>query len=152
MTKRTQHTAVYEPSGEPGWWTVTIAGVPGAISQGRSIAQARARITEALALILDVDEKAVELRDELRLGRDVQRAIDAYRKRREVAEREAGAASDAHRAAVRALLEAGMSTRDAGEALGVSQARIAQLAAEAEAQHGEHKRQKRSSGGRSRAA
>ena len=108
--------------------TVKVKEVPGAISQGRSIAQARARIREVLALFLDVDEKDVELREDLRLGPQVQRAIDTYRQRREIADREADAASAAYRTAVRTVLDAGLSTRDAGEALGVSQARIAQLA------------------------
>jgi predicted RNase H-like HicB family nuclease len=130
MKRHGPYTAVYEPAGEAGWWTVSIAEVPGCISQGRSISQARTRIREALGLYLDLEGAEVELRDELRLGRDVQRTIDVYRKRRERAERETEAASTAYRNAVRVMLEAGMSTRDAGEALGVSQARIAQLATE----------------------
>ena len=83
MTKnRKRYTAVYEPAGAPGWWTVQIAEVPGCISQGRSVAQARSRIREALGLFLDVDESTVQVHDELRLPAILQRHVDAYRKRR----------------------------------------------------------------------
>jgi predicted RNase H-like HicB family nuclease len=62
-----KHTAVYTPAGEPGWWTVQIADVPGAISQGHGIEQAREHIREALAAVLDVDATEVELVDDVRL-------------------------------------------------------------------------------------
>lgn len=124
-----RYTAVFEPAGAPGWWTVTVAGVAGCVSQGRSIAQARTRIREALALVLDVDEDAFELRDDLRLPEGLKKRIVTYRKRKEASDREAEAASALSREVVRALLGAGYSTRDAGEALGLSQARVAQLAA-----------------------
>lgn len=128
MKKReTTYTAVYEPAGEPGWWTVRIDGVPGAVSQGRSIAQSRDRVREALALVLDVDHVRLHIVDDVRLPTALQRKVDRYRKRRDAAEAEARAASEASRDAVRAVLAAGFSTRDAGEALGISQSRVAQL-------------------------
>lgn len=130
MRKKLKHTAVYTPAGDAGWWTAQIEDVPGAISQGRGIAQARERIREALALVLDVDEDRLELVDDVRLPAAVQRRVDAYRKKRDEAEAEAKAASALSRAAVRAVIEAGYSTRDAGEALGLSQTRVAQLAGE----------------------
>jgi len=127
MAKKS-YTATYAPAGEPGWWTVQIREVPGCITQGRSIAQARARIREALGLFLDVDEAVLDVRDELELAPAMRRAIDAYPRRRQAADREVEAASVAYREAVRLVLDAGLSTRDAGEVLGVSQARITQLA------------------------
>ncbi len=142
------YTAVYEPAGEAGWWTVTIAEVPGCISQGRGIAQARARVREALGLFVDGAEH-VELRDEYRLARAVQRAVDLYRKRRADAERVATAASASSRDAVRALVHGrALSTRDAGEILGVSQARVAQLANEIADEPRDDKQERRHSGAR----
>lgn len=128
--KKRRYVAVYEPAGEAGWWTARVRGAPGAISQGRSISQARQRVREALALLLDVEHERLELVDDVRLPATLQRKNDAYRKKRDVAEAEGRAASELSRAAVRAVLDAGYSTRDAGEALGLSQSRIAQLAAE----------------------
>ncbi|AKF06098.1 type II toxin-antitoxin system HicB family antitoxin [Sandaracinus amylolyticus] len=123
-------TAVYEPAGEPGWWTVTVPEVPGCLSQGRGIAQARERIREALGLFRhDADD--VEIVDDVRLPVKARRAVDAYQKAREAAESAQTKASERSREAVRVLVdELGFTTRDAGVALGVSQARVAQLARE----------------------
>lgn len=123
-------TAVYEPAGAPGWWTVTIPDVPGCLSQGRGIAQARERVREALSLFV-VDADAVEIVDEVRLPAKARRAVVAYRKAREAADSAQAKVSERSREAVRALVEdLGLSTRDAGVTLGVSQARVAQLVRE----------------------
>lgn len=126
--KATAYTVVYEPAGERGWWTVTIPEVRGCISQGRSIAQARERVREALGLFVD-DADTVELVDDIRLPEPVRGPIARYREARKVSEAAQEAASKASREAARALVKKlGFSTRDAGEALGISQARVAQLA------------------------
>jgi predicted RNase H-like HicB family nuclease len=44
-------TIVYEP-GEDGWIVVSIPEVPGVLSQGRTQAEARANVIDALALML----------------------------------------------------------------------------------------------------
>jgi predicted RNase H-like HicB family nuclease len=51
MTDTFDLTIVYEP-GEDGWIVVSIPEVPGVLSQGRTRAQARENILDALALML----------------------------------------------------------------------------------------------------
>lgn len=49
---RITYTAVLTP-GEDGWICAQIAEVPEAISQGRSVEEAKANVTEALELALE---------------------------------------------------------------------------------------------------
>jgi predicted RNase H-like HicB family nuclease len=51
----TQYTVTYERDEESGWWVAQVKEVPAAITQGRTIAEARRRVREALALVLDDD-------------------------------------------------------------------------------------------------
>lgn len=54
-----QLTAVYEP-GENGWIVVTCPEVPGAISQGRTMEEARNMIREAVELVLEANRELAE--------------------------------------------------------------------------------------------
>ena len=51
------HTVRYERD-ERGFWVADVVGISGCHSQGRSIAQARARIREALGLFVEDAEAA----------------------------------------------------------------------------------------------
>jgi len=42
--------------GEDGWYVVTVPSLPGCISQGRTIKEAKKNIREAIALYLEPDE------------------------------------------------------------------------------------------------
>ncbi|MCG3130337.1 MAG: hypothetical protein FLDDKLPJ_01092 [Phycisphaerae bacterium] len=44
-------TMIYEPA-EDGWWVATIPEVPGAFSQGRTKAEARANVLDALSELM----------------------------------------------------------------------------------------------------
>ena len=46
-------TAVYRKSGE--WWAAYVEEVPGVNTQGTTLAEARANLKEALALILETN-------------------------------------------------------------------------------------------------
>jgi predicted RNase H-like HicB family nuclease len=52
-----KYTVDYVLGGD-GWWTASVRDVRGAHTQGRSIAQARRRIREALGLFVDGAETA----------------------------------------------------------------------------------------------
>lgn len=83
-----------------GWWVVTIPEIQGCRTQGRSLAEGRRRIRDALSLF--VGEAAAE---------------------------RATLVDDATRAAVGELTRrAGLSVRDAAEMLGISFQRVQQLA------------------------
>lgn len=114
---------------ETGWWVVTVAKLPGVVTQARSLVHARDRTREAIALWLDVAKSAVaveldivgaeDARSEWADGRrDLQRGTEL---------REAGSAKT--RDAVRKLLAQGLSVRDTAVVLDVSPARVQQLAA-----------------------
>ena len=46
------YTATFTPD-EKGWIVAQVVEVPGAVSQGRTMEEARANVTEALELMLD---------------------------------------------------------------------------------------------------
>lgn len=59
MEKFDGFTAIYEP-GEDGWIIVTCPEVPGAISQGRDMEEAREMIKDAVQLVLETNRELAE--------------------------------------------------------------------------------------------
>ncbi len=45
--------------GEDGWYVVTVPSLPGCISQGRTIKEAKQNIREAIELYLEPDEEII---------------------------------------------------------------------------------------------
>jgi predicted RNase H-like HicB family nuclease len=45
--------------GEDGWYVVTVPSLPGCISQGRTIKEAKQNIKEAISLYLEPDEDII---------------------------------------------------------------------------------------------
>lgn len=112
---------------ERGWWVASVPAVPGAHTQGRSIAQAMNRTREALSLWVRGAEHA-ELVPVVRLPAStratVRRAVSA-RVRGERAEEEAAGVL---RDTVRELTQReSLSTRDVAALLELSPSRIDQL-------------------------
>jgi predicted RNase H-like HicB family nuclease len=58
-------TAVYRKSGK--WWAAYVEEVPGVNTQGATLAEARANVKEALALILETNRE---------LAREQERDLD----------------------------------------------------------------------------
>lgn len=46
-------TVVFE-RGEQGWWVATCPEIPGAVSQGRTVDEAREMLRDAIELLLEV--------------------------------------------------------------------------------------------------
>ncbi len=115
--------------GADGWWTAQVREEPGAITQGRSLKQARTRIREALAALWNDDERAarVMLRDQVQLSPALQKALTRAIVAREKLELDVQAANESTRAAVKKLAGEGMSVRDVGDLLKLSPARVHQL-------------------------
>jgi transposase-like protein len=67
------------------------------------------------------------IEEAIRLPADLRTAIQRSRRTRERAERERENAQEQTRAAAEALVEVGVSLRDAGELLGLSHQRVQQL-------------------------
>jgi predicted RNase H-like HicB family nuclease len=118
-------------------WTVTIPGNPGGmncVSQGRSLAQARTRIREALAVCLD-DPKAAsaaEIEERIEIAPAVRTRLRRVAAKRARAEKLRAEASEETRTAARVLIDQGLSVRDAAELLGISFQRVQQLLEQAE--------------------
>ncbi len=53
-----KYTAIFKFSSADGWWTVTCAELPAAISQGRTRDEARANLKEAIELVLETQREA----------------------------------------------------------------------------------------------
>lgn len=122
------YRAVYEREPDGSAWNVTFPDVPGCFTWGRTLRQAENRARDAVACHLDVDTGSVELEHDVRLPRPaaekaVRKALEA---RRRLAVHQAEAA-DATAKAARALIEAGLTQRDAAAVLGLSHQRINQL-------------------------
>jgi predicted RNase H-like HicB family nuclease len=116
---------------EDGWWVASVPSVDGCHTQGKTIAQARERIQEALELCLEESGKkgpfAIVTRVDL--PAEAGKLLAAALERRTRAEAAALEAKDATARAARILNKKGISRRDAAELLGVSHQRIQQLVA-----------------------
>ena len=116
-----------------GAWHVHVPEVAGCRSHGRSIAEARRNIREALSICEDVLPDAARIAatvvfvEEIRVPRIAQRAMaKALKARLEAQKKDEEAAKSAAEGA-RALRRAGLSLRDAGVLLQLSHQRIKQL-------------------------
>ena len=122
-------TVLYERD-ETGWWVAQVTQAPAAITQGRTLAEARRRIREALGLALGSDSaaKRATLVDDVRLPPDARRAIKAVGISRARLERSRQLLSKAMNEATGKLLNGvGLSVRDTAELLDLSHQRIQQL-------------------------
>lgn len=110
-----------------GWWLATVPAVPGCHTQGRSLAQARERIKEALAVSLDSTDEP-EVLEELKLPKRIKVSIFYARRAREAAETAQQKACALNAKAAQALTESwGVSLRDAADLLDLSHQRVAQI-------------------------
>jgi len=125
MVKVVTYRAVYEREPDRRW-TVRIPDVPGCHSYGRTIAQARERIREALGLFVNNSETA-EIEDDVRLPKSVSRQVQAARQLREKVTKEVRERVAAQRKAVYAIRKLNLGHRDAGQLLGVSFQRAQKL-------------------------
>lgn len=112
---------------ERGWWVVSVPDVRGVHTQGRTWDEARYMARDALALMLDVDIAQVEVDLVPVLEGHAEHVIEEITAARAERERAAKAEQDMLRTAALTLTGAGVSARDAGALLGVSNKRIYQL-------------------------
>jgi predicted RNase H-like HicB family nuclease len=125
MARSKRYEVVYERD-EKGLWMAHVPDVPGCHTQGRTIAQARERIREALSLF---DERAgqARLEDRVRLPSNLERLVGAQRQARtNQATMEARLRALNIKAARALTRKVGLSLRDTGELLGASQEAVRQ--------------------------
>jgi predicted RNase H-like HicB family nuclease len=112
---------------ESGAWLARVPAVKGCHTYGRTLAQARRRIREALGLWVEEADTA-ELVEHLRLPARVRKALQRSEAARARAERERVSAQEITLATARELVDSHeLSLRDAGELLGLSHQRVQQL-------------------------
>jgi len=121
------YTAVCEP-GER-WWAIRVPGVSGVYSQARRLDRVEHMARDAIALMLEVPEDSFRVVVKPELGPELGGVVDRARKARVRAERAQHEAAEANTAAVTSLLALGLTMREAGQILGLSHQRVAQIAA-----------------------
>jgi len=57
--RRIMQLKVVITKGEDGWYVVTVPSLPGCITQGRTIKEAKQNIKEAISLYLEPDEDII---------------------------------------------------------------------------------------------
>ena len=112
---------------ESGRWLAHVPSVAGCHTHGRTLAQTRERIREALSLWVE-DADTASLVEELRLPQGALADIRRSRLARSRAERERVRATESTSEAARVLVgDLGLSVRDAAALLGLSHQRVQQL-------------------------
>lgn len=109
------------------WWALSVDEHPGIHSQVRSLRQAETMIKEAITLALDADPDTFAVVVTHVLPKDVQRKVRESRLKVTALQHVQEETAALSREAARALLECGLSQRDAAEVLGVSFQRVSQL-------------------------
>jgi predicted RNase H-like HicB family nuclease len=122
-----RYTVAYDRD-ETGWWVARLPEVPGCVTQGRTLEEARRRIRGALSLYVRGAARA-RLVDDVRLPVPVRRAIAHLASAERQVERARALAASARAVAVQVLTgpPLRLSVRDAAEVLGLSHQRIQQL-------------------------
>ncbi len=115
---------------EDGWWVASVVKVKGCHTQGKSIVQARRRIRQALALFVgDEIARAAKLVDDVKLPIKLAKVVDSHADVARTTARQNAKLQALRVKTARALTQAGLSVRDAGEVLGISHQRVQQLVA-----------------------
>jgi predicted RNase H-like HicB family nuclease len=134
--RKMAHTfkVVYEPEPDGSAWNVSIPDLSGCHTYGRSIAEARRNIREALSLFEEefegkADEVAAQavFEEEFKLPPEAQKAVKTFQVVRLKAEQAQEAFRLAETKAAQVLL-ATVSSRDAGEMLKMSQEGVRKIA------------------------
>ena len=139
--KAKRRRAIFERDAD-GWWVASVPTVAGCHTQGRTLAQARERLKEALAVSVEGD--LPELIEEVRLPKDALVVLGDFKLSREEAQRAAErAAVLTQRAAVILTHDVRVSLRDAAELLGLSHQRVAQIIEQGREREDDHARRAR---------
>ena len=127
MSPKKTYVAVYERDPDDDAWLVSVKGIEGCQTYGRSLRQAEARIREALALWLDRDADGIGITNAF--PKRLESLADTVLRAREDAEHAGTKARQTTVDVVRKLTDLGLSRRDAAELLGISHQRVQQLLA-----------------------
>ncbi len=127
MTRTKRYVAVYERDPEGDAWLVSIKGIPGCQTYGRTLRQADTRIREALALWLHRQPDGLEITPQW--PTEVAMLASAVSQARSAASKSVQTAGSTTAKAAKKLDRMGLSRRDAADVLGISHQRVQQLLA-----------------------
>jgi predicted RNase H-like HicB family nuclease len=114
---------------DDGWWALSCPTVRGAHSQVRRLDRAVEMARDAIAGVLNVPLSKVEVELDVRLPRGLKQAVESIERSTVVAREAASRAAQAQVDAARALIDDGLTLRDAAVVLHLSHQRVAQLVA-----------------------
>lgn len=116
---------------DAGWWIIDVPQVPGVVSEARRLNQVAPSAVDAIALVLDVDSRSIEVEVHPELDHHRSELVENFVRDTERADQARSAADNAAarvRADVAALLGTGLTTREVAQLLDLSPQRVSQLA------------------------
>jgi len=109
------------------WWAIAVPELKGVYSQARRLAEVEPMARDAIAAVLDVSPRSFGIAVCPILGGRLDRLVREARDARVAAQEAQVEATDRSVRALRSLHKSGIPQRDAGELLGISHQRAAQL-------------------------
>ena len=109
------------------WWAIAVRDLPGVFSQARRLADVEPMARDAIAAVLDVAPRSFGIVIRPVLGDRLDGLVRDARESRAAAQEAQLAATDRSVRALTSLQKAGLPLRDAGELLGISHQRAAQI-------------------------
>jgi predicted RNase H-like HicB family nuclease len=114
---------------EPGWWIIEVPSLDAVVTQARRLSDVERNAREAIAVWLDIDIDSFELETQVVVPQHV---LDEFERSKSIlalaTEQQQEAASVASQAIRRLTDDLGLTVREAGQVMGISYQRVAQLA------------------------
>ena len=125
----TTYEVVASRSGD--WWAIeVVSGLPSdvlGVSQARRLGEVPDRARSVVADLLEVNPEDVEVRIEVELPAELQKAVDRYGQADSIESAARSAAASARSQTAATLVAAGLTMRETGELLGISHQRVKHL-------------------------
>lgn len=128
MTTTTTHRVIEATATREGkWWTITFPDLD-TVTQARKVGEIQEMADDCAALWLDVDPDTIDVRVSIELPETFRTAWQEAQAKAAAARVDEAEAAALSRSVVRGLREAGYTYDDAALVLGLSKARVYQLA------------------------
>lgn len=125
MAMKPTYTVEVRRSGR--WWAIDVPEVKGAFSQARRLSEVEAMARAAISGVLDISPRSFTVVVRPVLDDRLQAVVDAARRSRIAVQEAQLEAAETAALALRLLQREGLALRDAGELLGISHQRAAQI-------------------------
>lgn len=125
-----KHTYTVEVRRSGRWWAIDVPDLKGVHTQVRRLSEVDAMARDAIGAVLDVPSRSVRVTVRPVLEARLARRVREARRARILAHEAQIESAEKTSAALTALQKAGLALRDAGELLGISHQRAAQVRGE----------------------